>query len=185
MTKTNAIRLLSCGVAMFFFAGCMVIPQPYTPKKLQPAPHLFGFIPDSYRDSLGTQDDPPAITVMVDDLGGTLDVSVCSRGWDYRRIKVLSDECTLIDARGRRYRLSPFQSNDYANKDVGDSQWIQYSTQAYGPLPSSRRHKFYGAPHTLRVVYTEDGRRYSAERQFAATYPLITFFHLLGLGGGP
>ena len=105
-------------------------------------------------------------------------MAICSRTWDYRHISVLSEQSSLSDSKGHRYRLAPFKSNDFANQHIGDSRWTQYSTYAYDPS-SGGRYSSYGSPHTLRVVYTEDGRRYIAESQFAATYPLITFFDLL------
>jgi hypothetical protein len=177
--KKSLSEFVFLSLTTFLFAGCMVVPQTYTPKKLHPTPRINAFLPDNYEDDLGKDDNPPAISVVVDGNDGGLDVDVCSRGWDWRRIKVLADQCSLTDDRGLRYRLGTFKSIDFANKQIGESRWIQYTTYAYGPLPSSRPHTFYGGPHTLRVVYTEDGRRYTAERQFAATYPLITPFQML------
>jgi len=72
----------------------------------------------------------------------------------------------------------PSSRMDYANRHIGDSRWIQYRTSASDPT-SSKRLSSYARPHTLRVVFTENGRRYVAEKEFAATYPLITIFHLI------
>jgi hypothetical protein len=164
-----------------FFAGCMVVPQTYDPGRLHPVPGIHAFIPDSYRSD--TRVTPPAVTVLVDSTGGDLEVSVYSWKMDYRRVRVLADECSLTDASGNRYRLGPFISNSYENKaGVGESYWVSYETRAYGPLPSGGLHKFYGEPHTLRVVYAEDGRRYTAAQEFAATYPLITIFDVMAWG---
>ena len=178
--RGGKVALLVCALFALSFSGCFVAPQTYDPTRLHSPPGIRGFLPDDYSEDL-TSPRPPWITVQVRDGAGALDVSVCSRGWDYRRIHILSDQCSLTDASGRRYRLDAFVSNDFANKDIGASRWIQYFTRAYGPLPSSKAHQFYGQPHTLRVVYTEDGKRYFAERQFAATYPVITPLNVLPL----
>jgi hypothetical protein len=157
----------------------MVVPQTYEPSRVngrQPSPH--GFLPDSYQDADLASVHPPAIRVQVASLSGDLSVDICSRTWDYRHITVLSEQCSLTDREGHRYRLAPFQSNDYANQHIGDSRWIQYSTYASDPA-SGKRLRSYGSPHTLRVVFAEKGRRYVAEQEFAATYPLITIFHFI------
>ena len=176
--KRNPIYFAICGVVLLF-TGCMVVPQTYEPRRVSGGRlPLHGFIPDDYRDADLGSVQPPSIRVQVENLRGDLGVDICSRTWDYRHITVLSDQSSLTDREGHRYRLTPFQSNDFANQHIGDSRWIQYSTSAYDPS-TGKRHTSFGGPHTLRVVYTEDGRRYVAEREFAATYPLITLFHLV------
>ena len=142
----------------------MVVPQTYEPSRVSGGHKpLHAFIPDSYQDANLGSVHPPYIRVQVTNLSGELGVDICSRTWDYRHITVLSDQCSLSDSQGHRYRLAPFKSNDFANHHVGDSRWIQYSTYAYDPS-SGGRHSSYGSPHTLHVVYTEDGRHYIAGR---------------------
>ena len=157
----------------------MVVPQTYEPSRVNGRQlPLHGFIPASYHDADLGSVHPPSIRVQIESLSGDLGVDICSRTWDYRRITVLSEQSSLTDSNGHCYRLAPFKSNDFANQRIGDSRWIQYSTYAYDPS-SGQRYRSYGSPHTLRVVFNEDGRRYVAVSEFAATYPLITPFHLV------
>jgi hypothetical protein len=180
IVKANLIYIPACIAISSLLTGCMIMPQTYDPRLVAGGRlPITGFLPDGYHEpDLGSVH-PPYITVQIDGYAGELGVDICSRSRDYRHVTVLADQSSVTDSNGRRYGLAAFKSNDYANQDIGASRWIQYSTYAFGPLPSTRRHLSYGSPHTIRVVYVEDGRRYVAERQFAATYPLITPFHLI------
>jgi len=159
----------------------MTAPQTYEPSRVGGARlPLHGFLPGDYQDANLGAVHPPCIRVQIENTSGDINVSICSRTWDSRRLTVLQEQCGLTDSQGHRYRLAPFKPNAYANREIGASRWIQYSTYAFDPS-SGKRHNFYGNPHTLRVAYTENGRYYVAERQFAATYPLITPFNFLPL----
>jgi hypothetical protein len=155
----------------------MVAPQTYDPGIVGKVLPGRGFIPADDHEEDPAAVRPPSVRVQVEDTNGRLRVELCSRGWDYRRIRILNEQCSLTDSHGHTYQLAEFQSNDYANRDIGASRFIQYFTSARGPVPANRRHTKYGSPHKLRVAYLEDGRRYVAEGNFAATYPVITLFN--------
>jgi len=168
--KLGSLSLPPLGVALLF-PGCTIIPHTHRTDRM---------IGERLPAADSRVENHPCIDVRVESAAGDLYVGLCSRGWDYRRINVLSDQCSLTDIEGRRYRLAPFKSNDYVNKEIGASRWIQYKTYACEPS-TGKRQSAYGSPHTLRVVYEENGRYYIAEIQFAATYHLITPFNFLPL----
>ncbi len=105
-----------------------------------------------------------------------LDVDIYFSSPAPKLASILPDQSSLTDAKGRRYNLV-FRPNDYANSH--DDKGVSYFVQAFGPLPSSSRHRFYCSPYTLSVAYVENGNRSVLETTFELHYKLITIFDLL------
>jgi hypothetical protein len=93
-------------------------------------------------------------------------------------VSVSPSESWLADAQGRHYRLV-FEPLVAGGRDMTeDHLWTWYYISAYDPGPSASRLVFRKGSYSISVLYSADGVRQVAERQFvvdrySVPYPIV------------